>query len=197
MDAFFTGLTKRQTMLLLTAVTFGGQQGLEAFDNLPDDEAEILRDRAQQILAIPREKRVPFLVQEIKRNVTGRRGEELRAADPAQVARALEKERPAMVEVILRALPSSLADEVRIAVSQPVLDLPREVRPELLAVIRWKFEQQLAKAAPPRNAFTLGDLLVLSPRDLQYLADVLGIRYLAGPLSTLPADERDAFLQAL
>lgn len=197
MDAFFTGLTKRQTMLLLTAVTFGGQEGVEVFANLPEDKAELLKDRASQILAIPREQRVPFLVQEIKRNVASRRADELRSADPALVAEALRNERPAMIEVILRALPASLADEVRIAVSQPVLELQREVRPELLAVIRWKLEEALARLAPARPTFNIGDLLVLPPKDVHYLADVLGIRYLATPLASVPAGERQVFLEML
>ena len=59
-------------MLLLTTVTFGGQDSVGIFDHLPDDEGELLRHRAQEILQIPRDRRLPLLVQEIKRLVTAR-----------------------------------------------------------------------------------------------------------------------------
>ncbi|MGI5864253.1 MAG: hypothetical protein ACOX6T_19655 [Myxococcales bacterium] len=197
MDAFFTGLTKRQAMLLLTAVTFGGQEGVQAFDFLPDEEADVLRHRAGQILAIPRDKRVPFLVQEIKRFVTGRKAYDLRAADPKRVAEVLGGERDAMVEVILRAMPASVADDVRIELAQPVMELRREIRPDILSVIRWKVEQRLATAMPKPSGFAIVDLLVLSSGELICLADVLGAKWLSPLVAPLPDEAREAFLKQL
>lgn len=197
MDAFFAGLTKRQAMLLLTAVTFGGQEGVEAFAHLPDDEAELLQDRARQLLAIPREPRVRFLVQEIKRLITTERLDVLRFADPKSVVEVLRKERPAMVEVLLRALPAGVADEVRTTLALPVLQLKREPRRDVLAVIRWKFEEQLARKAPQATAFSLNDLLVLPSKDLLHLADVLGARSLSNVLAPLPQPEREEVLKKL
>ena len=197
MDAFFTGLTKRQAMLLLTTVTFGDREGVEAFDHLPDDEGDVLRDRAKQILAIPRDKRIPFLVQEIKRFITGKKVDDLRAVDPARLGEALAPERPAMIEVILRALPSTLANEVRTSMLQKRVQLTKEVRPDVLAVIRWKFEERLKEILPERPGFSMPDLLVLAPRDVAHLADVMGAKALGPTLAGLPAAERDAFLQAL
>ena len=197
MDSYFAGLTKRQAMLLLTAVTFGGQEGVESFDCLPDDEGELLRDRARQILSIPRDKRVPFLVQEIKRFITANKLEVLRFADPKKVAEALAKERPAMVEVILRALPSSVAQEVRTALAQPVVELRHEVRRDVLAIIRWKFEEKLATSMPDKAAFSLSDLLVMPSRDLTFVADVLGAKALSQLLVCIPEAERDPILKQL
>ena len=112
MDQFFTSLSKRQTMMLLTAITFGGQEGISALEHLPEDEAELLQHRAQEISQIPREKRIPLMVQEIKRLVRDRRGQ-LWSADPERLAGLLKRERLAVVEVVLRALPAALADAVR------------------------------------------------------------------------------------
>jgi hypothetical protein len=195
MDAFFTGLTKRQAMLLLTAVTFGGHEGVEAFEQLPEDERDVLRDRAQQILAIPRDKRVPFLVQEIKRFITGRKSDDLRAVDPKRLAEALAQERPAVIEIILRALPAAVASQARTAMAQPVVALSKEVRADVLAVIRWKFEERLVEILPERASFSVSDLLVLAPRDILCLSDALGASVLAPALAALPTEERETMLK--
>src|SRR3954465_15220778 len=112
-------------MLLLTAVTFGGNECTGAFPPLPDEEAEILKHRAQALLQIPRDKRIPFLVQEIKRLVTARR-RQLAGVDPVRLAEGWTKERSAMVEVVLRALPSALADAVRKEVPRQPVKLKHE-----------------------------------------------------------------------
>src|SRR5262245_8480316 len=107
-----SSLTKRQSMLLLTAVTFGGQESLAALDFLPDEEAALLRHRAENILKMPRERRIPLLVQEIKRLYVPRRGM-LWATAPEQLAQLMLRERPALRRVLLKALPAGLADSVR------------------------------------------------------------------------------------
>src|SRR5690242_13027921 len=99
-------------MLLLTAVTFGGQASLDALQFLTPAEAEILRHRASELLQIPREKRIPLLVIEIKRLIMTSRGA-LWAADPAQLAEVLKDERPLVVELLMRAFPAALAEAIR------------------------------------------------------------------------------------
>src|SRR5437764_323728 len=105
MEQYFASLSKRQSMLLLTTLTFGGGDSVEVFEHLPDDDAALLKHRAAMLQQIPRDKRVPFLVQEIKRLVTARR-KQLAAADPQRLAQVLQKERGSTIEVVLRALPS-------------------------------------------------------------------------------------------
>ncbi|MBS2032832.1 MAG: hypothetical protein JST54_33470 [Deltaproteobacteria bacterium] len=194
-DSFFTNLTKRQSMLLLTAVTFGGAEGAAAFDHLPDDEAEVLKERAERLMQVPREKRIPFLVQEIKRLVMGRKGGDLRGADPRQVVEALRGERPALAEVILRALPAQLADQVRNELPPAKVKLTREVRPEILQVIRWHFERQLQKLAPRQAGFLFPDVHNLSAKDLLTLADHLGADELGPALAGLEPAARDELLK--
>src|SRR5882762_7881324 len=99
-------------MLLLTAVTFGGNESVEAFEYLPDEDKELLKHRAKGLLEIPRDKRIPVLVGEIKRLITARR-KQLGSADPVRLAKVLAGERSALVEVVLKALPSTIADAVR------------------------------------------------------------------------------------
>ena len=66
-EIHFTSLSKRQTMLLLAAVTFGGQDCISAFDYLNEAEGEALKHRAQGLLQIPKERRIPLLATEMKR----------------------------------------------------------------------------------------------------------------------------------
>ncbi len=197
MEACFASLTRRQTMLLLTAMTFGGQESLGIFDHLPDDEGELLRHRAEEILKIPREKRIPLLVQEIKRLVTARRGK-VAMADPERVAQVLAKERPALVEVLLRALPAGTAEAVRMKMPQmPRVKLSRDVKPEILNIVRWRLEEALAAGASRRPGFKFSDLLLLKSRELVTVADRLGARALAQAIAALPEPERVAFLEKL
>ncbi|OJH39319.1 hypothetical protein [Cystobacter ferrugineus] len=196
MDQFFTSLTKRQMMMLLTAITFGGQEGVAALEHLPEEEAELLVHRAQGILQIPREKRIPLLVQEIKRLVKDRRGQ-LWSADPERLAALLKRERGALVEVMLRALPAPLAEAVRSSLPNTRrVKLTREVRPQILDIVRWKLEERLARDASAHVPFKFTDVLMLQARELLSVCDRLGARVLGPALAGVPEAEREeAFAQ--
>ncbi|PTL80513.1 hypothetical protein [Vitiosangium sp. GDMCC 1.1324] len=194
MDQFFTSLNKRQTMMLLTAITFGGQEGVAALEHLPEEEAELLQHRAQEILQIPREKRIPLLVQEIKRLVKDRRGQ-LWSAEPERLAGLLKRERAALVEVVMRALPGPLADAVRSHLpSAGKVKLTREVRPQVLDIVRWKLEERLSRESSPHVPFKFTDVLLLQTRELLTVCDRLGARVLGPALAGVPdADREPAF----
>ncbi|EPX58077.1 hypothetical protein D187_004366 [Cystobacter fuscus DSM 2262] len=192
MDQFFTSLSKRQLMMLLTAITFGGQEGVAALEHLPEDEAELLVHRAQGILQIPRDKRIPLLVQEIKRLVKDRRGQ-LWSADPERLAALLKRERGALVEVMLRALPGPLAEAVRSYLPNTrQVKLTREVRPQILDIVRWKLEERLARDASAHVPFKFTDVLMLQARELLTVCDRLGARVLGPALAGVPEAEREA-----
>lgn len=182
-------------MLLLTAVTFGGQDCVSALDFLPETEAEILKHRAQEMLQIPREKRIPLLVQEIKRLVTSRRGA-LWAADPEKLAEVLRHERPAVVELLLRAFPEALAETVRQQLPG-IRATDRKVRPEVVNILRWKLEEVLEKAGARRAHFKFSDVLLLQQRELLSVCDHIGARALAPAVAGLSDADREAFLGGL
>nr|BDT33323.1 hypothetical protein MFMH1_29920 [Myxococcus sp. MH1] len=198
MDSFFTSLNKRQSMLLLTAVTFGGQESLGAMEHLPTEEGELLRHRAQEILQIPRDKRIPALVQEIKRLVKDRRGQ-LWTAEPERLAALLQRERGALVEIVLRALPAPLAEAVRGHLPPPRVKLTREVRPQVLDIVRWKLEEALARETGDSQSagFKFSDVLLLTQRELFTVCDRLGARVLGPALAGLPDAEREALFEPL
>ncbi|MDY7225537.1 hypothetical protein [Hyalangium rubrum] len=196
MDQLLTSLNKRQTMLLLTAITFGGQEGVAALEQLAPEEAELLQHRAQGIMQIPREKRIPLLVQEIKRLVKDRRGQ-LWSAEPEKLAALLQKERGALVEVVLRALPSVLAEAVRAHMPQKPVKLTREVRPQVLDIVRWKLEERLARSAGGQVSFKFSDVLMLQPREMFTVCDRLGARVLGPALAGLADTQREPLIAQL
>ncbi|RKG74295.1 hypothetical protein D7W82_38120, partial [Corallococcus sp. CA049B] len=197
MDSFFTSLSKRQTMMLLTAVTFGGQESMAALEHLPDEEGALLRHRAQEILQIPREKRLPAVVQELKRLMKDRRGQ-LWTADPERLAALLQRERGALVEVTLRALPGNMAEAVRGHLPASRVKLTREVRPQVLDIIRWKLEEALAREVAGQSAgFKFADVLNLQTRELLTVSDRLGARVLGPALAGLPEEELNGLLESL
>jgi hypothetical protein len=196
-EQYFTSLSKRQTMLLLTSIAFGGADALAAFEHLDPDEAELLKYRANALLQIPREKRVPMLAQEIKRLVTQRR-RQLASAEPKRLSELLQLERASVLEVVLNALPGDLAAAVRIELGQPPpFKLGREVKPEVLAVIRWKLEEALRWASPQVGGFRFTDLMTMQQRDIFAVADRMGARVLATAVAGLLETERADFLAKL
>lgn len=196
-EQFFASLSKRQTMLLLTAVTFGGNESVEAFEHLPDEEKDILTHRAKGLLEIPREKRIPVLVSEIKRLITARR-RQLGAADPVRLAKVLSNERSALVEVVLKALPATLADAVRKDLPQRApVKLKREVRQDVLSIVRWKLEDALKLGSPQVGLFKFSDLLTMQQRELLTICDRMGARALATAIAGLPDDEQQKLFGAM
>jgi hypothetical protein len=196
LDQFFTSLNKRQTMLLLTAITFGGQEGVASLEHLAPEEGELLLHRAQEIMQIPREKRIPLLVQEIKKLVKDRRGQ-LWSAEPDKLAAMIQKERGALAEVVLRALPGVLAEAVRAHLPQRPVKLTREVRPQVLDIVRWKLEERLSRSAGSQVSFKFSDVLMLQPRELLTVCDRLGARVLGPALAGLPEEQREPLISAL
>ena len=197
MEQFFTSLSKRQTMLLLTSLAFGGSEAVAAYEHLDQGEEELLKHRAAGVLQIPREKRIPLLVQEIKRLVTQRR-RQLASADPKRLAVLLKKERSTVVEVVLGALQSDLANAVRAEMGNPApVKLLRDVKPEVLSIVRWKLEDAMRSNAPQVGSFRFTDLSMMQQRDILAVADRMGARVLATAVAGLSDEDRQVFLTKL
>lgn len=196
MEHFFTSLSKRQTMLLLTGVTFGGQDCLGSYDFLAEGESDLLKHRAQELLTIPREKRIPLLVQEIKRLVNGRPAE-LYAADPLKLAGVLKGERAATREMLLSAFPEALGSAVRASLPPSGGRSQRKIRPEILPILRWKLEEVLTRAGARRAHFKFSDVLLLQTRELLTLCDHVGARMLAPAVAGLVTADREEWMGKL
>ncbi len=197
MEQFFTSLSKRQTMLLLTSLAFGGSEAVGAYEHLDQNEEELLKHRAAGIVQIPREKRIPLLVQEIKRLVTQRR-RQFAAAEPKRLAALLKKERSSVVEVVLNALAADLTAAVRAELGNPPpVKLLRDVKPEVLQIVRWKLEDAMRANAPQVGSFRFTDLSMMQQRDILAVADRMGARVLATAVAGLPDGDRQTFFVKL
>lgn len=184
-------------MLLLTALAFGGSDAIGSFEHLAPEEEELLKHRAQGLLQIPRDKRIPLVIQEIKRIVIARR-RQLANADPKRLAALLSRERGALVEVVLRALPSELADACRAELGpRPTIKLAREVRPDILSIVRWRLEEGLKQGAPQVGTFRFTDLLMMPQREVLSICDRMGARVLATAVAGLGDGDREAFFSKL
>lgn len=184
-------------MLLLTSLAFGGSDAIGSFEHLAPEEEELLKHRAQSLLQIPRDKRIPLVIQEIKRIVTMRR-RQLANADPKRLAALLSKERNSLVEVVLRALPSELADACRAELGpRPTVKLGRDVRPDILSIVRWKLEEGLKQGAPQVGTFRFTDLLMMPQREVISICDRMGARVLATAVAGLSDADRDALFAKL
>lgn len=196
MEQIFASLTKRQQMLLLTSLALGGQDAVDSFGHLPTEEEELLKYRAPMLLQIPRDKRISFLTQEIKRLVMQRR-KQLGSAEPEQLAAVLNGERPGLIEVVLRSLPSDLADATRRALPGHRADSDADIRPDIQSIIRARLEEQIRAKAPPVGIFRFSDVMTLQQRELLAVIDRMGARVLATAVAGLLEIDRDQFLAKL
>jgi len=195
-EHYFASLSKRQTMLLLASVVFGGAWADEAFQFLPEEEAELLKHRSGAFRAIPKEQRIPFLVQKMRRMLSMRR-KRLATADPKHLAELLSKEKPVVAEVVLRTLPSALAHSVQAALPGfQETQMHREPRAEVLSIVRWKLEEKLQNASVSAH-FRFEDVMGLQPGELITVCDRMGVRVFATALAGLPSGERQNFFDVL
>jgi len=190
-EQFFTSLSKRQTMLLLTSLAFGGSEAVGAYEHLTPDEEELLKHRAEGLNQIPRDKRVPLLVQEIKKLVQQRR-RQLSNAEPKRLAALLKNERVAVTEIVLSAMPGELAAAVRTELRMSsAVRLTREVKPEILAIVRWKLEDALRSGSAQLGSFRFSDVMALQQREILAVADRMGARVLATAVAGLGDAQAD------
>jgi len=183
-------------MLLLASVVFGRAGAEEAFQFLPEEEAELLTHRFGAFRSIPKEQRIPFLVREMRRMLSMRR-RRLATADPKHLAGLLAKEKPVVTQVILRALPAPLAHSVQKALPGfRAMQLYREPRAEVLSIVRWKLEEELQNSSVSAH-FRFEDLMGLQARELITVCDRMGARVFATALAGLPSGERQNFFAAL
>src|SRR5437773_78399 len=105
MHPFFEPLSDREAMLLLTTLTVGGSSETGIFKHMPAEAAARLDAKAKELLGIAKEKRVSFMVAQIKQAIsfTGLRGVE--KVDPSWLLRGMRGESPRVVAAILISMP--------------------------------------------------------------------------------------------
>src|SRR6516164_6415883 len=98
-------LDRRQQTLLLTMLSFGGSQSKELLSLLPDDDAQALAAKAAKLEEIPKEKRVPLMVRELKQTMTFRAVKGLEGVEPSWLSAGFKGESPRIVAIVLMHMP--------------------------------------------------------------------------------------------
>lgn len=182
MHPFFEPLDERDTMLLLTTLTVGGSDEVGVFALLPADRRARLEEKARALLAIPKEKRVPFVVHEMKQAMAfnGLRGAE--RVDASWLIQGLKGESPRVVAAVLVSLPPptvrALLDKLPAGIRQrlPPKEEMKKVPVELVRGVREIFESRFAPMpAPSPKGFAFRDVVQLERQDIYRLMRDLGL----------------------
>jgi hypothetical protein len=182
MHPFFEPLDDRDTMLLLTTLTMGSSADVAVFERLPDAARDRLKAKAQALLAIPTEKRVPFMVHEIKQALAfkGLRGAE--RCDPSWLLHGLKGESPRVVAAILVTLPTptvrALLEKLPPGIRQrlPPKEEMKRVPLELVRSVRQMFESRFsAMPKPSARGFGYRDIIQLERTEIFRLIRELGL----------------------
>ena len=171
-------------MLLLTTLTIGSREDVSIFAHLPPESRARLDEKAQALLAISSEKRIRFMVREIKQALTfrGLRGVEL--VDPSWLMHGIKGEPPRIVAAILVGLPGPVVRAIirrlpenirkRLPPKQDLSQAPVEV----MRAVRHIFESRFHAMPPPApslKGFSFSDVIQLERNELFLLMRDLGL----------------------
>lgn len=181
-------LDKRQQTLLLTALSFGGSQATELFSFLPDDVAQRMLEKAQTLEEIPKEKRIPLMVRELRQLLTFRSTKGLEGVEPSWLIAGFKGESPRTVAIVLMHMPSSIARQIQARLPEPVRNaMPsraefKEVPLEVIKLVRARFVAKFAAMPTERRELerlVFRDIVLLTARELVTLVRQLGADELA------------------
>jgi hypothetical protein len=160
--------------LLLTTMAFAGSQARELFALLPDEQVEPLADKAQKLEEIPRDKRVPVLVRELKGLMAFRGVKGLDGVEPSWLAAGFKGESPRVIAVALLYMPSSLARQIvqrlpeHVQKALPPREDLRDIPLDVVKLVRARYEKKFIAMPLERELSELAfaDVVLLSAREL-------------------------------
>ncbi len=190
----FYPLPPRLSMLLTTIFTQGGPDDLHLLELLPDDDAFMLQEKAEQIMQLDGDRRAAVVVREMRRQIQFAGLVGLEAIDPTWLLAGIRGEQPHTIGIILAQLSASARSRILQQLPSEVRDRvpPREelrvVRSEIMRIVRQKFESRfVTMPAPPGEPtnFYFKDIALLDARELTQLIRALGIEQLAAAFLTI------------
>lgn len=175
-------LDRRQQTLLLTTLAFGGSQAAELWQLLPDELQGPLQEKQAKLDEVPREKRVPLMVRELKGLMSFRSVKGLDGVEPSWLAAGFKGESPRVIAAVLMYLPSSLTKQIVARLPEGVQQaLPsreemKGVPLEVVKLVRARFDAKFI-AMPLEGELTslaFSDLVLLSAKELIVLIRNIG-----------------------
>lgn len=175
-------LDRRQQSLLLTAMSFGGSEARELWKFLPDDDGRAIAAKAATLEDIPREKRVPLMVRELRGLMSFRAVKGLDGVEPSWLAAAFKGESPRVIAAVLMYLPSSLSRQIiarlpdGVQKALPAREALKDVPMEVIKLVRSRFDQKFVQMPLERDLSDLGfeDVVLLSAKELITLVRSIG-----------------------
>ena len=175
-------LDRRQQSLLLTAMSFGGAEARELWRFLPDEDAHLIADKAARLEEIPREKRVPLMVRELRGLMSFRAVKGLDGVEPSWLAAAFKGESPRVIAAVLMFLPSSLSRQIIARLPEgvqkalPAREELKNIPMEVIKLVRSRFDQKFIVMPLERDLTDLGfeDVVLLSAKELITLVRSIG-----------------------
>jgi flagellar motor switch protein FliG len=180
-------LSRRQQTLLLTMMSFGGSNSVELLALLPDDEANALREKAQKLEEIPKDKRIPLMVRQLRQMMSFRMAKGLEGVEPSWLIAGFRGESPRTVAIVLLHMPSSISRQIQSRLPEAVRNaMPsrkslKAVPLDVVKLVRARFDAKFASMPVEHELDTLAfrDIILLTARELVSLIRKLGADELA------------------
>lgn len=185
-------LPKKDQALLLTLLTYGGNEWESLLKFLPEQQSGALIQKSEKLSELPLEKRVPLFIRELRQLVKFRPLVGLEAVDPTWLVAGFQGESPRTIAVTLMHMPSSVSNQI-------VSRLPREVQEampsrrelsqlpmEILKRVRRQFHDKFATmpVGEEKKEFGFVDVLSLQGPELVTLVRHIGVFELAAQISS-------------
>lgn len=190
----FYPLSPRLTVLLGTIFTQGGAEDLHILDHLPDEEAYVAKEKAEDLLKLDGPRRAGVIAREMRRQFQFRGLIGLDQIDASWLLAAVRGEQPVTIGIVLAQLSASSRARIMsqlppvVRAKVPSKDELRGVNPEIMRVIRQVFESKFASMPMPPTEptmFFFKDVVLLDGRELVHVIRALGIDQLAAAFLTI------------
>ncbi len=173
-------------------MSFAGSEANDLWQFLPDDDAAAISEKAQKLEEIPRDKRVPLMIRELKGLMSFRAVKGLDGVEPSWLAAGFKGESPRVIATVLAYMPSSLTRQIvqrlpeNVQRSLPSREELREVPMEVIKLVRARFDQKFIVMPMERELKDMGfdDVVLLTAKELITLvrsvgADEIAVAFLA------------------
>lgn len=190
----FYPLSPRLTVLLGTIFTQGGEDDLYLIDFLTDEDAYLLKEKAELLVQLDGPKRAAIVAAEMRRQFQFRGLLGLDQVDPSWLLSALKGEQPITIGIVLAQLSASARARILSQLPPAVRDrVPsreelKGTRLEIMRAVRQIFESKFAvMPVPPTEPtnFYFKDIVLLEGRELMQLVRALGIDELGSAFLTI------------
>ncbi|MFZ9886271.1 MAG: hypothetical protein ACO3JL_02110 [Myxococcota bacterium] len=210
-------LDRRQQTLLLTCLSLGGSEGEDLLAYLPDEEGALLREKAERLREIPKDKRLPLIAHQLKQMMLFRAAKGLEGVEPSWLLAGFRGESARTVAIVLMHMPASVSRQITVRLPESIrIAMPsraelRDIPLEVIKLVRSRFDAKFASMPVEHELDELHfrDLVLLTARELILLSRRLGTdelaaafiavgkRALAELLGRLPPDDADELITAV